>query len=92
MPEKSVREMNELERAHYSLAARVFHAAAIHSVILGLICFLIGYGGAYLAGLQEGLCILCSFIGLAVGALLLVLSQKGKRKTRISYDITRILQ
>ena len=36
MPEKSVREMSELERKHYSLAARVFHAAALHSVILGL--------------------------------------------------------
>ena len=52
MPEKSVREMNELERAHYSLAARVFHAAAIHSVILGLICFLIGFG-MYLGAAAE---------------------------------------
>ena len=44
MPEKSVREMSELERKHYSLAARVFHAAALHSVILGLLCFAIGFG------------------------------------------------
>ena len=44
MPEKTVREMSTLERKHRSLAARVFHAAAIHSVILGLLCFLIGFG------------------------------------------------
>jgi len=56
-----------------------------------LVCFLLGYGAAYFSGLREGLCILCSFIGLAVGAAILVLSQKGKRKTSISYDIIRIL-
>ena len=74
-----------------SRSAAVF-GAVFRVYVMPLNCFLIGYGGAYLAGLQEGLCILCSFIGLAVGALLLVLSQKGKRKTRISYDITHILQ
>ena len=44
MPEKTVREMGALERKHYSLAARVFHASALHSAILGLLCFLIGFG------------------------------------------------
>ena len=44
MPEKTVREMSALERQRYSLAARVFHASALHSVILGLLCFLIGFG------------------------------------------------
>ncbi len=58
--------------------------------VMPLVCFLIGYGAAYLAGLREGLCILCSFFGLAVGACLLVLSQK-KRKNAISYDIIKCL-
>ena len=44
MPEKTVREMNEMERKHYSLAARVFHSAMMGSVVLGLVALLIGLG------------------------------------------------
>ena len=55
--------------------------------VMPLVFFLLGYGAASLAGLREGLCILCSFIGLAFGALLLVLSQKRKKKKEIEYDI-----
>ncbi len=58
--------------------------------VMPLICFLIGYGAAFLAGLREGLCIVCSFVGLAVGAGLLVLSQR-RRKHAISYDIIKCL-
>ena len=44
MPEKSVREMGELERLHHSLAARVFHAVMMGAAILGLVALLIGLG------------------------------------------------
>ena len=44
MPEKSVREMSSLERKHYSLAARVFHATLMASLVLGLVMLLIGLG------------------------------------------------
>ena len=44
MPQKSVREMSELERKHYSLAARVFHATVMGAAILGLVSLLIGLG------------------------------------------------
>ena len=59
--------------------------------VMPLVCFLIGYGAAYLAGLREGLCILCSFLGLGLGALILVLSQRGKKAGKISYDIIKLL-
>ena len=59
--------------------------------VMPLVFFLLGYGAASLAGLPEGLCILCSFIGLAFGALLLVLSQKRKKKKEIEYDIIKCL-
>ena len=59
--------------------------------VMPLLCFLAGYGAAALAGLGEGLCILCSFLGLAVGALLLVLSQKRRKKNAIGYDIIKCL-
>lgn len=59
--------------------------------VMPLVFFLLGYGAASLAGLREGLCILCSFIGLAFGALLLVLSQNRKKKKEIEYDIIKCL-
>ena len=73
-----------------SRSAAVFGAIFL-VYVMPLVCFLIGYAAAYLAGLREGLCILCSFIGLAVGAVLLVLSQKRKKKNTISYDIIKCL-
>ena len=42
MPEKSIREMSELERQHYSLAARVFHATLFGAFILGAVALLVG--------------------------------------------------
>ncbi len=44
MAEKSVREMNELERRHYSLQGRVFRMTVLGSSILGIVAFLIGIG------------------------------------------------
>lgn len=44
MPKKSVREMSKLEKKHYSIEARVFHASFISSVVLGLLAFIIGLG------------------------------------------------
>ena len=59
--------------------------------VMPLVFFLIGYAAAYLSGLREGLCILCSFAGLGVGALILVASQTRKNRKTISYDIIRCL-
>ena len=44
MPEKTVREMTALERRHYSLEARMFHAVEMASAVLGLVALLIGLG------------------------------------------------
>ena len=43
MPSKSVREMSALERQHYSLAARTFHAVLILSLILGSAAVIFGW-------------------------------------------------
>lgn len=42
MPNKSVREMNWLERLHYSLSSKLFHTILIFSIILGLVA--VGFG------------------------------------------------
>jgi sigma-B regulation protein RsbU (phosphoserine phosphatase) len=44
MPEKTVREMTALERRHYSLEARMFHAVEMVSAVLGFVALLIGLG------------------------------------------------
>ena len=44
MPEKSVREMSDLERKHYSLAARTFHLTLFGAILLGICAELIGLG------------------------------------------------
>jgi positive regulator of sigma E activity len=56
-----------------------------------LALFLLGYGAAYAAGLSEVACILCSFIGLAIGAALIVILQRRKKKNAISYVIIKLL-
>ncbi len=60
--------------------------------VMPLVLFLCGYTAAYLAGAKEGICILCSFLGLALGALILVATQRGKKKKNISYDIIKVLE
>ena len=44
MQEKSVREMSRVERFRHSLEARMFNSIARYTIILGLVCFLIGLG------------------------------------------------
>ena len=42
MPKKSVREMSKLERLRHSLSGRIFRFVVLGSVLLGLVCLLIG--------------------------------------------------
>ena len=42
MPKKSVREMTEMERRRHSLSGRMFRSVLLGSVMLGLICLMIG--------------------------------------------------
>ena len=60
--------------------------------VMPLVFFLLGYAAAWTFGASEGICILCSFLGLALGAFLLVLTQRGKKKNSIRYDIIKLLE
>ena len=42
MPKKSVREMTMMERMRHSLSSRVFRAVLLGTVLLGVVCLLIG--------------------------------------------------
>ena len=43
MPSKSVREMSKLEKAHYSLAAKMFHAILAMALIIGAAAVSFGF-------------------------------------------------
>ena len=73
-----------------SHSATVFKAAALVYVV-PMVLLLAGYAAAALAGAGEGLCIAASFLGLALGAVLVVLSQRlRKGKSPIAFDIVSL--
>ena len=47
--------MSKREKRKNSLNAKVFNAAAVHSIILGFICFLIGLGMYMNASMQDAM-------------------------------------
>ena len=66
------------------------YGAAILVYIMPLILFMAAYALAYVSGAGEGLCIAISFLGLALGAAIMVLSQRLKKnKDQITFDIIR---
>jgi len=72
-----------------SRSSKIFRAAAL-VYIMPLVLLLAAYALASAAGAIEGVCIACSFLGLCLGGVILVLSQK-KRKNReaITFEIVR---
>lgn len=70
-----------------SKSSTVF-SAAILVYVVPLLLFLAGYVLAHLAGAGEGICVAVSFVGLAVGAAVIVASQRLRRnKNPITFDI-----
>ena len=66
------------------------YGAAILVYIMPLILFMAAYAEAYVSGAKEGLCIAISFLGLVLGAAIMVLSQRLKKdKNPITFDIIR---
>ena len=69
----------------------IFKAAAL-VYVMPLVLFLAGYAAAYLAGAGEGACVAASFLGLVLGAAIIVLSQKRKKgKTNIDFEIVKLI-
>ena len=70
-----------------SKSSRIF-GAALMVYILPMVLALVGYFVSYAMGASEGLSILCSFLGLGLGAVLLVFTQRKKMaKDPITFDI-----
>ncbi len=72
-----------------SKSSRIFSAVLL-VYVMPLLLFMTGYALAALAGAGEGLCIAASFLGLLLGAVILVLSQRlRKNKNTITFEIIR---
>ena len=63
--------------------------AAILVYIMPLILLLAAYAAAHVIGFAEPLRILASFLGLALGAVILIISQR-RRKHNITFDIVAL--
>lgn len=74
-----------------SKSSKVFSAALL-VYILPLVFFLAGYALAYCLGTGEGVCVAVSFAALALGAAVVVASQKlRKNKNPITFDIVELI-
>ena len=66
--------------------------AAILVYIMPLLFFLLGFAVAYSFGAAEGVCVAVSFAALALGAAVMVASQKLKKnKDPITFDIVELI-
>lgn len=68
------------------------YKAAMLVYLLPITLVVLGYLLAYLAGAAEGLCVASAFVGLLVGAAIVVLSQRLKKnhENDISFDIVQL--
>ncbi len=72
-----------------SKSSTVFGAAAL-VYLMPIVLFLLGYALAFLAGAAEEICIAVSFAALLLSGVILVLSQKHKKKQQaFTFDIIR---
>ena len=61
----------------------------ILAIALALI-FVLGCFAAYAAGASEGICVLCTFLGFILGAVIIVATQRMKKgRSKISFDIIK---
>ena len=61
--------------------------------VFPMVLTVLGYVLAYLAGASEGLCVGAAFVGLVLGAAIVVMSQRLKKDKdkEISFDIVRLV-
>ena len=72
-----------------SKSSTVFGAAAL-VYLMPIVLFMLGYALAFLAGAAEEICIAVSFAALLLSGVILVLSQKHKKKQQaFTFDIIR---
>lgn len=72
-----------------SKSSKIYKAAML-VYILPIILVFVGYALASAVGGSEGVCVAASFLGLLLGAAVLVLSQRRRNKEQITFDIIQL--
>lgn len=80
------------QRVVVETSSSVIFGAAMLVYIMPLLFFIAGYAAASVLGASEGICILVSFLALALSAVILVATQRGKKKKDIRFDIIEICE
>lgn len=80
------------QRVVVETSSSVIFGAAMLVYIMPLLFFIAGYAAASILGASEGICILVSFLALALSAVILVATQRGKKKKDIRFDIIEICE
>ena len=58
--------------------------------IVPIVLAVLGCFAAYAAGASEGICVLCTFLGFLLGAVIIVATQRMKKnKSNIRFDIIK---
>ena len=70
----------------------VIFNAVLLVYIMPLVLFIAGYAVAYLLGASENICIVVSFAMLIVSAVILVQTQRRKKKKSIDFNIIEICE
>ena len=66
------------------------YGAILLVYIVPIVLAVLGCFAAYAAGASEGICVLCTFLGFILGAVIIVATQRMKKnKSNISFDIIK---
>ena len=72
-----------------SKSAQVYGAILL-VYIVPIVLAVLGCFAAYAAGASEGICVLCTFLGFILGAVIIVATQRMKKnKSNIRFDIIK---
>ena len=72
-----------------SKSSRVYGAILLVYIVT-IVLAIIGCFAAYAAGASEGICVLCTFLGFLLGAVIIVATQRMKKnKSNIRFDIIK---
>ena len=72
-----------------SKSAQVYGAILL-VYIVPIVLAVLGCFTAYAAGASEGICVLCTFLGFILGAVIIVATQRMKKnKSNIRFDIIK---
>jgi len=79
------------DRVEIETKSRDIYSAAFLVYVMPFVLFFIGYAVSAKLGMTEGVSIIASFLSMAVGFLIVVITTRLRRQNEIAFVITRII-